>query len=291
MTGRPQPLTETDFLVLRAVNRFRYLTAAQLNRLLWPNNTRDKNRYAQLRLQRLVVDEYLLPLRGLPRPGPRVHALAWRGRKALLALGESVPSYYRPSELIETGENPVFLPHTLAVIDVLIAAERLTHDFDIRLTQLCTERELRRLRPRVSVPGVPGYTSAWQVTVIPDAVFSLAVGAQTQHFVLEVDRGTERQGAWRRKVAALTQWIDSPGSAALLPGEYVTVMVVTPIPQRREQLRRWTARELTTRGLTQHAGMFALSSASPVALTPQAFFMGEHWHPPSIGTPDSLIDL
>lgn len=297
MTRRPQPLTKTDLLVLRAVNRFRYLTAAQLNRLLWPNNTKDKNRYAQRRLQRLTHDEYLLPLRDLPRPAvgtaPRVHALGWRGRKALQAAGETVPSYNRPSEIIETGENPIFMPHTLATIDVLIAAERLTHDFpDIRLTQLFTERELRQLRPRVSVPGVTGYTSARQVTVIPDAIFSLLIGAEAQHFVLEVDRGTERQGVWRQKVLSLTHWVDSPGSADLLPGEYITVMVVTPTSRRREQLRAWTTQELTARGLfAQHAGMFALSSASPIELTPQDFFMGEHWLPPSIGAPDSLIDI
>src|SRR5688500_12850788 len=150
MTSRPQPLNPIDVLVLRAVNRFHYLTAAQLNRLVWPDNTRDGNRYAQRRLKRLTEDEYLLPLRELPRPAvgtaPRVYALAWRGRKALLERGDAVPSYYRPSELTEATRNAVFMPHALAVIDVLIAAERLTHDSEVRLMQLWLERDLRRLR-------------------------------------------------------------------------------------------------------------------------------------------------
>src|SRR5512144_894475 len=194
MTGRQRlPLTPVDVLVLRAVNRFRYLTAAQLNRLLWPDNVADAHRYAQRRLQRLVQDEYLLPLHDLPRPStgtaPRVHALAWRGRQALLDLGEQVPSYYRPSELAESARNPAFLPHTLAVIDVLIAADRLT-DLSpaIRLEQLRLEQHLRRLAPRAGVTGVDGQSAARPCTVVPDAIFSVSVRGERQDFVLELDR-------------------------------------------------------------------------------------------------------
>src|SRR4051812_13336749 len=123
MTAGPLTLTQVDIQILRAVNQFRYLTAAQLNRVLWPDNTRDGNRYAQRRLKRLAEDQYVLPLQELPKPSsgtaPRVHALAWRGRQVLLELGDVVPSYYRPSEVIEAARNALYMPHTLAVIDVL----------------------------------------------------------------------------------------------------------------------------------------------------------------------------
>src|SRR4051794_36553913 len=175
MTTRQERLNPVDVLVLRAVNRFRYLTAAQLNRLLWPNNIRDQNREAQRRLKTLADAEYLQAVSNLPRPvrgtAPRVYVLGRRGRRLLQQLGETVPSYYRPSETREALENPLFMPHTLAVIDVLIAAERLTHDsHEIRLTQLVLERELRRLAHRVSVPSVAGFSPERSVTVIPDAV-------------------------------------------------------------------------------------------------------------------------
>jgi Replication-relaxation len=101
MTPASGRLNPTDVLVLRAVNRFRYLMASQLNRLLWPGNTRDKGRYAQLRLKSLVDGQYLQVLDGLPRPGsggtaPYIYALARRGRRVLTDLGEPVPAYYRP---------------------------------------------------------------------------------------------------------------------------------------------------------------------------------------------------
>jgi hypothetical protein len=296
MTAQSKQLNPTDILVLRAVNRFRYLTAAQLNRLLWPNNTRDNDRHAQRRLRRLVKDGYLLVLQ-LPRPvqgtAPHVHALGRRGRTALLALGERVPDYYRPSEITKAAENPLFMPHTLAVIDVLVAADGLTDDTSgVRLKTLHLERDLRRLRPRVTVPGIEGYAAPRQVTVIPDAVFSLTVGDTVQHFILEVDRDTERRPRWQMKVATLVHWLDSPRRRALVPGEYATVMVVTPTPRRREQLRGWTEQELRARGLFHdYANVFAFSSASPVHLNPRDFFAGKHWYPPYQDAPESLIDI
>ena len=290
-------LTPVDELILRAVNRFRYLTAAQLNRLLWPNNTKDANRYAQRRLATLVQHEYVQVLDNLPKPAtgtaPKVHTLGWRGRKTLAGLGETVPFYYRPSEAEKSARNAIFMPHTLAVVDVLVAAERLTHEFpDIALTQLWTERALRQLRPWVVVPGAPdSYSSSRRVTVVPDAVFSLSIDGVVQDFVLEVDRGTERQPVWRRKVAALTLWIASDASAELLT-DYVTVMVVRPSHVRREALRTWTAQELLSRNMfEEYAGMFVTTCESPVDMSPAVFFGGEHWHPAGIGTPDSLIDL
>jgi protein involved in plasmid replication-relaxation len=298
MTPASGRLNPTDVLVLRAVNRFRYLTASQLNRLLWPGNTRDKGRYAQLRLKSLADGQYLQVLDGLPRPGsggtaPYIYALARRGRRVLTDLGEPVPAYYRPGELDAVVHNPLFMPHTLAVIDVLIAAERLTHaNPAIRFTQLRSERELRQRSMRVTVLASHDTATARHITVVPDAVFSLAVAGVTQDFVLELDRGSERRVVWQRKVAALTAWIDAPAGEALLPSEYLRLIVVTTSPARREQLRVWTGEELTARGLLGNYGrLFAISDSSPVALSPEEFFAGAHWHPPFAGSPDSLIEL
>jgi hypothetical protein len=297
MTGKPSELTGVDTLVLRAVNRFRYLTAAQLNRVLWPNNIRDANRYAQRRLAALAKHECVHVLTDLPKPAtgtaPKVHTLAWRGRKALLQLGDTVPSYYRPSEVDESARNPMFMPHTLAVIDVLVAASRLTQDAaEIHLTQLLLERDLRRLRLQVPVPRVSDYERDRRVTVVPDALFSLLVDGTPQHFLLELDRGTERQQVWRDKVAALTLWVASSASSTLLTSEYVTVMVVTTGRRRREYLCRWTAHELQARGLyDEYASLYAVTDSSPVETPPLEFFGAPQWYPPFAASPDSLIDI
>jgi hypothetical protein len=290
-------LTPKDIEILRVVNRYRFLTAAQLNRLLWPKNTKDKDRYAQLRISWLTPDEYLLQLEGLPRPRvgrrPEVYALGWRGRKALRAQGDAVDWYYRPSETRVLGENPAFMPHTLGIIDVLIAAERLSQEVPgIQLSEVIMERELKRWRMQTIVPGLPGLTQSRTVTVVPDALFSLTVGGVMQHFVLEVDRDTEHQRAWRDKVAALTSWLMSPETAELFPSDYIAVMIVTPDAERRNTLRVWTEEELRRRGFfDQYGSRFMITAPSPATMSPVEFFMGEHWHPPYIGSPDSLIDL
>jgi hypothetical protein len=296
MSAPQNRLNEVDLQILRAVNRFRYLTAEQLNRLFWPNNIRDENRYAQRRLRQLVGAEYLLQLRDLPRPArgsaPRVHALDWRGRKHLRSLGEPVPVYYRPSETDQASRNPLFMPHTLAVIDVLIAAERFTYDCsDVRIERLWTERDLRRLAPRVAVPGVWDQ-SGRQVAVIPDAIFTLSVAGVHQDFVLELDRKTERRQVWRSKTAALAYWIDSPTSRQFLTSDYVTVMVVAPDPERRDALRYWTRQELRSQGLlSRYTDVFVFTSESPVTLPPTQFFTDPHWFPPAQKPGDSLVDL
>jgi protein involved in plasmid replication-relaxation len=292
-------LKPVDVTVLRRINKFRYLTAAQLNRVLWPNNTRDANRYAQRRLAKLAQRDYVQVLTELPKPStgsaPKVYTLAWRGRKALQQLGDAVPSYYRPSEVGESAHNGIFMPHTLAVVDVLVSVQRLVEEVpSIRLTQLLLERTLRQLRPQVTVPAL-GNGAQRRVSVVPDALFSLTDGdGPAQHFLVELDRGTERQQAWRDKVAALTLWVASPASAQLVPSQYVTVMVVTTDgPNRREYLRSWTAAELQARDLhDEYGSIFAITDSSAVTTAPVEFFGGTHWYPPFRAvTPESLIDL
>jgi hypothetical protein len=186
------------------------------------------------------------------------------------------------------------MPHTLAVVDVLVAAERLTDEVPtIGLQQLLLERELRRRGLRVTVPTLSRYDRPVGVAVVPDAVFSLGIEGTTQYLLLELDRGTERQRAWREKVAALTLWLASAQSTQLLTTEYVTVMVVTTAGKaRRDYLRSWTLAELQARGLyDEYASMFAFTEASPADTEPVEFFGGNHWYPPYKDVPDSLVNL
>src|SRR4051794_40007409 len=98
---------------------------------------------------------YLLRLeRALPTPrygsAAYVFTLGRKGRSLLESLEIDVPRYYRPSEEAQKAANSLFMPHTLAAIDVLIAAERLCQEFpQLELGRLLTERELRREPLRV----------------------------------------------------------------------------------------------------------------------------------------------
>src|SRR5512144_507852 len=170
-------ITHADATLLRALNRYHYLTAGQTSRLLYPR-LRDE-RYAQRRLKRLVEAGYVLRLRSLPAPrfgaAPHVFTLARRGRQYLEALGIVTPAYYRPCEEEEKARNHPFLVHTLATIDVLIAADLLCQAFPVACPVLRCERELRHRPVRVDVPPLPGASGNRRVAVIPDAWFQLWV--------------------------------------------------------------------------------------------------------------------
>jgi hypothetical protein len=287
---------EPDAAILMALNRFHYLTAAQASRLLYPN-LHDNNRYSSRRLKRLVDAGYVLRLRDLPKPmygsPPHVFTLARRGRQCLNRLGVEAPMYFRPSEEGEKAFNRMYMQHTLAAIDVLVAAELLCRLHPVDLAALRNERELKRSPVRVEVAPPPGSPSevARKVAVIPDGWFQLAVnGHPAISVALELDRGTEEQKFWRRKVAALIAWVDGPYAEAF-ETDNVTIAVVAPDEARRDQLRTWTAREVTHRGLSQeYEELFLFTSADPVATPPSSLFFDPLWYLPSSKLPLSLLD-
>ncbi len=286
---------EPDAAMLMALNRYQYLTAAQASRLLYPN-LHDNNRYSSRRLKRLVDAGYVLRLRDMPKPmygsPPHVFTLGRRGRQYLNSLGIETPTYYRPSEEGVKAFNRLYMQHTLAAIDVLVAAERLCQEQAVSCPALRCERELKRSPLRVDVTPPPGSPSevSRRVAVIPDGWFQLSVSGQPpQSIALELDRGTEEQKFWRRKVAALVTWANGPYQDAF-ETDNVTIAVVAPTPVRRDQLRSWTVRELASRGWREDEQIFLFTSVDPVISGPSSFFFDPVWYSPREELPISLLD-
>src|SRR5512142_1896842 len=278
-------LNRSDLAILSAVARLHYLTAAQVSRLVFPG-CHDEDRYARRRLARLVDAGLLLRLTPLPvsRRGsmPHVFTLAKAGRQL---LGES--TYFRPQEEREKAHNLLFIVHTLATIDVLIAAELLCRTSPVSMPRLLMERELKANPARVELAGTDG--RARSVAVIPDAWFELAVGTKKPVAIaIELDRGSEDQKRWRGKVAALAGWALGPYREAF-GAETLTIAVVTPEALRRDQLRGWTSQELSRIDQPELAEIFLFTSADPVATAPQRFFFGRVWLEPSTAEPVSLL--
>jgi hypothetical protein len=288
-------INKADETMLCALARFHYLTTAQVSRLVYPNLS-DENRYAQRRLKQLVDDQYLLRLRALPAPrygqAPHVFTLGKRGRQYLEALGVRIRPYFRPSEETRAAENYPFMTHRLAAIDVLIAAECLCRDYPVTCPQMLTERELKHTAVRVDVPPGPHATETTtrRVAVIPDAWFQLRVEHQPPiSIALELDRGTEDQMVWRRKVAALALWAIGPYREAFAT-DNVTIAVVCPDGTRLDTLVAWTIRELSGRGLGDLADIFLFTAESPVSASPALFFFGTVWSVPQGPERVSLLD-
>jgi hypothetical protein len=288
-------ITEVDEVVLRALARFHYLTAAQASRLLHPN-LQDDNRYMQRRLKKLVDGEYVLRLRALPMPqfgqAPHVFTLGRRGRQYLQELGEGIFPYFRPSEEKRATTNHPFMTHRLATIDVMIAAARLSREEGIICPQMLSERELKHGALRVDVP--PGAHSLIQetrkVAVIPDAWFQLSIGSdEPSSIAIELDRATEDQKVWRQKVAAYVYWANGPYQETF-ETDNLTIATVCPTDIRVSVLADWTMRELKSRNLEEFADLFLFTAASPVTTPPHEFFFGPLWQAANDKTPVSLID-
>lgn len=283
----PYRLTQTDSDILAGLNQVHYLTAGQLSRLLYTGG--DGDRYSQRRLKRLVDAGYVLRLRALPSPrvgsAPHVFTLANRGRRALIALGSGVTSpYLRPSEVHAAAENVWFMEHTLAAIDVLVAALALCRQTTIRCPRLLTERQLKRHPVRVRLPD------GRQTSVIPDGWLELQLEPEPPVAIaLELDRGTEDQQRWRAKIQALAAWASGPYQEAFA-SDNLTLAIVTQSEARREQLADWTSRELAASGHEELAQLFVFTSDSPVQRPPFEFFCTSLWQPLDGGRPVSLLD-
>jgi len=218
--ARGMILTPRDREILRAVYRHRLLRSTHLIALL------DGSRQTTLRrLQLLFHHGYLdrppMQLDWYVRGSePLVYGLGNRGAEELAAEGELKPGALR-SKTENRALSRLFLRHTLAVADVMVAFEVACR----------SQAGVQLVRPEEVLTGAPEATRRlrlpfrWQVKVReggtvhrlgvePDRVFGLRFadrpeGRQVAYFFLEADRGTMpvtrkelRQTSFRRKLLA-----------------------------------------------------------------------------------------
>jgi hypothetical protein len=130
-----QPLKGAEkILVLLAA--FDYLTASQITRLAYAPNSL---RFVRGKLNALVAAGFVICLPGRVVTQPRVYTLTGTGYTYASALGVATAKRVRPTEERDKAKNLLFMQHTLAVSDVLIAEQLLsqTHP-QISLTRLYT---------------------------------------------------------------------------------------------------------------------------------------------------------
>src|SRR5579862_7893101 len=113
----------TDHRILDALRRYRFLSSEQVCRLFFSAGSLT---YVRERLRRLCQAGFCARS-FLPRPtqhgsAPSVFTLAKKGLNYLESQGEPAIRRFRPSEAV--AHSYLFLSHTLALNDFLIAAER-----------------------------------------------------------------------------------------------------------------------------------------------------------------------
>jgi Replication-relaxation len=279
-------VSPADDAVLRAAFRYYYLSSRQVCRLLYSAGSLT---YVQTKLKHLT-DAGLLQRIWLPRPAahgsaPSVYTVARKGLNYLACAGIDVDRRrYRPSEQRE--HTYLFLGHTLAVNDVLISAELLSRSQpEYQLARMLHERDLKR-RP-VHLQDDDGR----MISVVPDGWLDLRVKAAYQVcLALELDRGTEEQKVWRRKVRGLLAYANGPYQDAFQTKSLTIAVVATSGDKRLLQLIRWTESELTARHEQGQGDLFVFTAIRPGSADLADLFFSRRWYQPFGEQPIALLD-
>jgi hypothetical protein len=272
-------LGPTEHTLLTGLGRYVYLTAAQcVRRAYQPGSLR----FVQKRLARLVDAGYCQRHVGFAQAGkpPAVYCLTAKGWDYVRELGMETPARWRPVEAARRGF--VAYAHDLAVADVGIAMERFCAAAapQAQLAEFRHHRFLQADPLRVRLPR------AGQQRVVFDAWLDLRLWRgepprqRQRALALELDRASEFQQVWRRKIAAIlaasaTAYADHFGTTSL------TVLVVCPgDPGRARQLLTWTETALRAAGQEEAAQRFAITAADPAAVDPRELFLAPCWRVP-----------
>ncbi len=276
-------VTASHDAVLQAVYRYQLLTSVQLLRACGysPNSLERIQRLTK----QLVDNEYVL---SLPIPvtrgkSPLVYTLARKGLNYLKDAGFDVRVYFRPSK--EQEKSYLFLQHTLALNDVLIAGSNLHKVVaDYSLLSFAHERVLKQAPYKISFMRGEKLET---FTLIPDA-FLLFVKqkkkgkGKNMPILLELDRNTTEQKHFRRNLRARIEFIKEEGYKKLLGTTTATFAyaIASGGEKRREELRNWARKELADTSEQRWLSNLFLFCSLPHDLEPKSLFLDRVWYPP-----------
>lgn len=220
MTGRtpsPVDLSDRDVAVLRTVQHCGLIRADQLERLHFAglsDSSRARRRRAVL--HRLVRTEHLLTLErrvGGVRSGSvgYVFRIGPAGIRALQSDGR-----IRRSE--EPGQ--AFVQHRLQTVEVYVQAH---------------ESEAEMLAAEIEPTAWRRYGSSNSAMLKPDLFLDIADGAHAHAWFIEVDLGTERSPALKRKA---TSYHDALRSGLQENGTFPRVLWLTANERRSQFIQR-----------------------------------------------------
>ncbi len=302
MTHQALTLSERDEQILQAVYTYQYLTLAQITRLFFSARSQRSKNHAGQYVKRLAEAQWLVrfPLPSTQK-GNRayVYTLAYKGLKYLHTLGFDVSPSSRQAKPAPSYQH---MQHTLCLNDVLIAAALLPRRVPtVLLCDMQHEWILKQKPLHVPSPDTPGngrMHSGWQLTsVIPDAWldFRLCLNGITYQTAvwLELDRGSEEQKQFRRKVRGLYHASRSETYRQEFDAQNIIIAFATTAGEkRREQLRQWTKQELSVLGKISDADLLLFTSLPPTGdLDPEWLFLSPVWLTPLTNTPVPLLDL
>jgi hypothetical protein len=268
--------------ILIALAEFDYLTAAQLTRLLYSEKSIS---FVRKKLASLTAAGFALALPRRSVTLPRVYTLTSTGSAYAAALGIQDARRVRPVDERDKARNLLFLEHSLAVSNVLIAARRLSQTHPgIVLSRMYTERQLKR-KIYVATPE--------RILLEPDAscVFTIQ-GNWEDFFHLEVYRNLP-PAEWRfkQKIQGYVTYAVSGQHEALFQTPAIGIAVIAQKDKVTPTLKRWTEDVLHKTGKPERAGLFFFCSLDPGTASPEELFLAPIWEQAFSATKTPLLVL
>lgn len=216
-------LMPRDLELLASLGQFRRLTTRQIKTVVLFGSFQT----ASYRLNRLWQHGYVdRDFRPVALGGaPAVYRLAPRGIRALTAhRGDLVPDHLSPG----ASRDPLFLEHTLAVNDSLIALVTAARKVGVVLSWSFPPKSLARLPDPLK--------DTTELPVMPDAEISYETDGRKRQAFLEVDRGTEPTSRFSGKVRGYLAYLASGDYERRYGLPRFRLLVVVPSVRRRESL-------------------------------------------------------
>jgi Replication-relaxation len=213
-----------------------------------------------------------------------MYALDRKGLNYLAAQGVDVREYFRPSQEEDSAKNFLFREHMLAISDVLIHAmlfEKSQPSYHIK--SLLHERALK------NTPIKATYKEASK-TLVPDAylefIFTTPSGKEeTIPVVWELDRGTEDQKFFRKRIRAYIVFLRSREFEKVFGVENITIAFATTKNHSRvKQMREWARKELAVTNEPKWLSDLFLFTSLPEnmgEIEPRQIFLDPVWYVPS----------
>jgi Replication-relaxation len=260
--------------MLLSLARFGYLTAAQVTRLCFATGSRT---YVHAGLKSLVDAGFAVALGGRGTHLPYVYTPTGTGYTvASTLLGIPQRRRVRSREEEKKAANQYFLQHTIAVSDVLIAAQLLSHTVpDITLNRLYLERELKR---KIYVPHGNAGTSLRDSCLEPDAAVEFLLQRKWREFFhIEVYRTHLREERFKHKIHTYAAYAASIRHQELFQTSALAIAMFCTDDHLTETLKQWTE-EVLQEGQQRELGeRFFFSSVNPATAKPQEIFLSPVW--------------
>jgi Replication-relaxation len=259
--------------IISDLAEFHYLTMSQLMTL--EGYQESSRSYMYKEIKELIAAELLMVLPRQVVTQPRLYTLTGKGRKVASFMGKTPYTRFRPGEEKERGENGVFVAHTIAVTDVLIAARLLAKTVpSIRLNRILTERELKRT---IYVP-VPGQTGARKICIEPDGALDFTVQNTWQDFLyLEVYRHHLNEERFQRKIQGYVTALLSGLHERLFHTSAMSVAVIATTDKLAGTLKQWAEEALLAMERQDAGERFFFCSLNTATATPEDMFLSPVW--------------